>query len=1294
MSMQIGNFDLGVGFVGDTTGLTRALNQAGGDVEKFGNRTRSEMRGVARETAEADDAMARLSRGIKGAFLGGSLAVAFIGIKNSLMGVTSALIDAQVQLDRLRNGFNFGTGSLEAGAREMAFLRQEVNRLGLDLGGASSQYMKLVAASRGNAMQGEKTRELFLAIAEASVVMGLGVDQSERAMLAATQMMSKGKVMAEELRGQLGEQLPGAFGIAARAMGVTEAELGKLLEAGEVFSADFLPKFSAQLRKELGGAVEDSTKSMQASLNRFATAWLTFKQEIVQGGVGQALNDEIKGLAYELGILTMAAERSRKSGDGFFASMANMGGAAVGRATFGALEMAAESTNGAIKFLTGGFVDFGTELDLMPNNLKSSATQLDALSVKVAEAEKNLARLRELDAQPMNGNYFKGAVQEALAYVATLRTAQSELLALQGAGPAGPVEYGNEGRREASRQADIARQVAQTKAAADFWAKNMTPAQKMNAELKTMRESLGGMFTPEIEAQIRSNYIKPVRESGNAVRDAEAAERERANTLQKIADIQARAGEAYLKDADALMNSNDTLRTQIELIGLDESARRSLMIVKEREILADKELLLISLQNAGADETTLGNLQREINLRKERINLMGQQSAAMDAEAAAKAAEKAADDYTKNADRLREREAEEWAKTWEQVGQSFTDALMQGGKSVKQYLEGLFRTMVLRPLLAPITGAVGSVFGGPAAAGQGGAGGLGMLSSLQSAYNGLSTGFSGIGTSVSNFVGSTYANAAGTGIDGLLASNNAFGTAGGPGGFATTAGSAASMLGGAMVGFMAGKMISGGYSAIGKSGNAATVAGTAIGAIFAGPIGAAIGGALGGAFNRVFGRKAPVSTGSGITGEFSTTGASVQGYNDQFAKGGLFRSNKSWTEYSAVSSDLDTFLDQSLVAITGATRDYATLLGLNADAVNGATQSIRVSLKDLNAEQQQAAILGALSGFGDVLAGRVLAGDGASFIRDGETSGAALTRLATSLTTVNVVFDTLNNTLLKGSLIGADAASKLLDAFGGAEKFAAQTSAYYEAFYSQAERTGTATRQLTEVLAGLGLALPESRTAFRELVEAQDLYTDAGRSTYAALIGLAPVFDQITQATEQMGKALSDEVLRLRGLLTGSSANSVGALQTDFAIATAAARAGDAGALERLPAISQALESAAALQAVTAADLALVRGQLTASLSQTMQALGLDVPQFAVGTNYVPRDMLARIHEGEAIIPKAYNPAAGGNDAMVAELRAVRAELEGLRAEVRADVGHNAKTARILERVTPDGTAINTTADA
>ena len=38
----------------------------------------------------------------------------------------------------------------------------------------------------------------------------------------------------------------------------------------------------------------------------------------------------------------------------------------------------------------------------------------------------------------------------------------------------------------------------------------------------------------------------------------------------------------------------------------------------------------------------------------------------------------------------------------------------------------------------------------------------------------------------------------------------------------------------------------------------------------------------------------------------------------------------------------------------------------------------------------------------------------------------------------------------------------------------------------------------------------------------------------------------------------------------------------------------------------------------------------------------MNVPKLAAGTNYVPRNMLAGLHEGEAVVPRQYNPAAGG----------------------------------------------------
>jgi hypothetical protein len=49
-------------------------------------------------------------------------------------------------------------------------------------------------------------------------------------------------------------------------------------------------------------------------------------------------------------------------------------------------------------------------------------------------------------------------------------------------------------------------------------------------------------------------------------------------------------------------------------------------------------------------------------------------------------------------------------------------------------------------------------------------------------------------------------------------------------------------------------------------------------------------------------------------------------------------------------------------------------------------------------------------------------------------------------------------------------------------------------------------------------------------------------------------------------------------------------------------------------------------------------------------------------------------------------------EALVAEIRALRAEMEGLRAEARSTAVATNKTARILDRVTPDGTSLQTVA--
>jgi hypothetical protein len=85
-------------------------------------------------------------------------------------------------------------------------------------------------------------------------------------------------------------------------------------------------------------------------------------------------------------------------------------------------------------------------------------------------------------------------------------------------------------------------------------------------------------------------------------------------------------------------------------------------------------------------------------------------------------------------------------------------------------------------------------------------------------------------------------------------------------------------------------------------------------------------------------------------------------------------------------------------------------------------------------------------------------------------------------------------------------------------------------------------------------------------------------------------------------------------------------------------------------------------------------------LELTPSALGIVLPGFASGINYVPHDMTARIHEGEAVVPAAYNPfnpnaASAGNARLEALVAGLTAEVQRLQTIVNDGNRHQRRTA-------------------
>lgn len=1147
------------------------------------------------------------------------------------------------------------------------------------------------------------------AIANAMTISGGSAQGMNAALVQLGQGMASGVLRGEELNSVM-EQTPRLARAIADGLGVSIAGLREMGKAGELTTEAVtraLLSQAAVLKGEVAGAVLTVAQAYTVAGN---AATMMAGQLDKSTGASGAWAREVQAMGAEMQIVGETIKASADRGEGSLKQLANAAGVVAGRASFGAIEIAANSLNGTINFLTGGLLNLNTNVRLLPDNLRTAREQMELIPIRLKQARAEYDTLAERLKVAPDNIYLKSELHQLSLYIARLREAQARQEDLQ-ARALRSID-GVDMRAEDARMGRHADR-----------AKTGTALDELRLAYSGLRGSLAdytkdlnaaqaarqhGLLTErayiDLVSEIAKKYGQASTSGAAAARALREAERELAEQRKRDLEVgelrNKLAGERWEAEQKAVQQAIDSFADLV-------AARQDAAIAAQDELaqqLQANEAIGLSAKAVTALEAArlrdaAASLKRRAVIADD-IDFSGLMGDALRAEAQALldlASAKESGAVRQATEDLRKEQAEAWERTWNQVSQSFTDALMQGGRSVKEYLIGLFRTLVLRPILAPIGGAVSSVLGGGASAAQGGGSAMGSLNTLSSLYNAVTSGFSTMGNMVGS-IGSSfqYGTTMFSQQSQMLAAQEA-----GMGTLSGSMGSAASALGGAMVGVMLGKMISGGYSAIGKSGNTAVVAGTAIGSIF-GPLGAAIGGVIGGIVNVAFGRKLKSS---GIQGTFGGE-QGFQGNSWELHKGGWFRSDK-W-KYNPLDEGVRSEMALQYNELTTASEAMADALGLSSEAIKSYYHSFEITTKGLSADQVTELLAAEFQKMANAQA-LLIMGTG-SYIRRGEEAVTTLARLSSSLTTVNQIFDTLGTEAYTVGLVGADMASQLADLFGGLQNFANATDAYYQAYYTDAERAATTTRQMTEAMVKLNLQMPTSREGFRSLVEAQDLNTEAGRQAYAALMALAPVFnglmgysDQLQEALLSLGSTIVDEVQRLRGLLTTDSASSMAALQAQFATGTAAARAGDQTALERLPFLSQAIEEAARLQAVTAADVALVRGQLAASLSATLDALGLDVPQFAAGGAHRGGLRLVgeRGPEIEATGPARYFNASqtaamlgGGNDpALLAELQALRAEVSGMRTEVRADVVHNAKTARILSRVTRDGEALVTVSD-
>jgi len=226
-------------------------------------------------------------------------ATAYLSVQG-VLGLGRAIYNQTKELDSL----NFSMKTVIKSSTELAQTQKFLSDVAVSYGGdlltLSERYIKFRAAAVQSNMSASETQKIFESVSKAAGTLGLKTDELSGVYLALEQMISKGKVTTEELRRQLGERLPGAFGIMANALGVTIPELDKLLKKGEILSTVALPKFAAALEKAYGIESLKKIDALAAAQGRMSTE---FTGLIKAMGVSDTFKNSINAMASFIGFI-------------------------------------------------------------------------------------------------------------------------------------------------------------------------------------------------------------------------------------------------------------------------------------------------------------------------------------------------------------------------------------------------------------------------------------------------------------------------------------------------------------------------------------------------------------------------------------------------------------------------------------------------------------------------------------------------------------------------------------------------------------------------------------------------------------------------------------------------------------------------------------------------------------------------------------------------------------------------------------------------------------------------------
>ena len=177
-----------------------------------------------------------LMGGVPGAFTGAAIGQAVDSLGGALAGITSQAAAVQ----QLQRGLALASIDAKDFAEAQSAVADVSSRLFIPLEQVTKSFAQLRVNTKQYGLSVEETKQILEGTILAVSAFGGSADDVDGAMRAVVQILSKGSVQAEELRGQLGERFPGAVIKFAQANKLSFDELQDRLKEGTIGIKEFV----------------------------------------------------------------------------------------------------------------------------------------------------------------------------------------------------------------------------------------------------------------------------------------------------------------------------------------------------------------------------------------------------------------------------------------------------------------------------------------------------------------------------------------------------------------------------------------------------------------------------------------------------------------------------------------------------------------------------------------------------------------------------------------------------------------------------------------------------------------------------------------------------------------------------------------------------------------------------------------------------------------------------------------------------------------------------------------------